>query len=322
MIAVFGSIQAIVRIDMTMPSAPKSDDISEVSPWERQAYGEGGRFGSMTSIPSGDPSRDKIRVSIRGCAYDVAKYLAAREHKVKFFGLVGNDPLGKAALSDLADAGVDISGVAFSDKMTSVRVEARNFLGDLEFWRVDESIQEDLEPEKAMEMMRDVPGGAVAFADGSLPEATLEALGKTCREKSVKLFFDPASLEGAERGSGCLEYFCGVMPGRREAEVLTGLEILSAEQMNAAGELLAEKGVEKVAITIKGGGIYYREDDKDGIIRPERVLKFAETAGAGDVMTAELINALVGGKSMEEAAGAGMDEVAGFLADVDDERKY
>ena len=322
MIAVFGVVQALVRIDMTMPAKPEPGKGNDISPWEREAYGEGGRFGSMTSIPSGDPSKDKIGVTLSGCAYDVARYLAKEGHEVAFIGLTGEDALGKAALADLEDAGVDTSRMAKSKKMTSIRIEARNFLGDMEFMRVDESIQEDLTAPKAMEMMGDPKGIDLAFADGSLPVETLKAIGKKCREEDIELFFDPASLEGAERGAECLEFFTGIMPGRREAEFMSGLQILSAEQMSEAGKHFENSGIEKVIITIKGGGVFYMEGESQGVIKPQRVLQFAETSGAGDVMTAELMNCFARKRPVEEAAKAGMDAVDGYLANVEDERKY
>lgn len=321
-IIVFGGVQALVRIDMTMPSAPRPEEGGEISQWEKQAYGDGGRFGSMTSIPSGDPSKDKINVDLKGCAYNVAKDLASKGHEVAFMGVVGDDALGKAALADLGDSGVDTSRMAVSDHMTSVRVEARNFLGDLEFWRVDESIQDDLTPAKAMEMMAHTVEADIAFADGSLPAETLKAIGKILAEKGVEFFFDPASLEGAAKGSECLEYFTGIMPGRREAELMSGLQILSADEMREAARFFESKGIEKVFITIKGGGIYYGEGDAEGTIRPERVLQFAETGGAGDVVTACLVDAFAGGASIEDAARAGMEAAAEHLSDVVDEREY
>ena len=111
MIAVFGGIQARVRIDMTMPQAPKPGEGGDISPWEREAYGEGGRFGSMTSIPSGDPSKDNISVEFCGCAYNTAKYLAKKGHDVSFFGVAGEDPIGMAAISDLKDSGINTDGI-------------------------------------------------------------------------------------------------------------------------------------------------------------------------------------------------------------------
>lgn len=322
MIVIAGGIQVSVRIDMTMPQKPDQNSAGDISPWEREAYGEGGRFGSMTSIPSGDPSKDRITVSFSGCGYNVAKYLSRKGCPVSFITVTGDDPLGMAAVADLEGAGVDVIDAKIEDSMTSVRVEARNFLGDTEFWRVDERILDKLSPEMIAKAMDDVKKAEVAFADGNLSAEALSEMGRKCKEKNIGLYFDPASLEGAKKGSEALGFFSGVMPGRREAEIMSGLDILSADQMHEAGTFFETKGIDKTIITIKGGGLYYKEGEKEGTIRPERKLSFAETSGAGDIVTAELLAAFAEGRPIEEAARAGMDGAARFLKDAVDERPY
>ena len=93
MITVIGAIQATVRIDMTMPGKPQAAQQSAeqggISPWEQQAYGDGGRFGSMTSIPSGDPAKDRITVTFSGCAYQVARRLGRHGLPVSFLSVAG-----------------------------------------------------------------------------------------------------------------------------------------------------------------------------------------------------------------------------------------
>ena len=101
MIVVIGGVQAAVRIDMSMPKAPDPKEVNRggVSLWEREAYGEGGRFGSMQMMPSGDPSKDRISVHYSGCGYHVARLLAGKGWEVAFISVVGEDPLGLAAIA-------------------------------------------------------------------------------------------------------------------------------------------------------------------------------------------------------------------------------
>ncbi|MBQ6400979.1 MAG: hypothetical protein IJI20_01690 [Firmicutes bacterium] len=368
MIVIAGGVQAEVRIDMTMPGKPEpaaAQGGGEISPWEKEAYGEGGRFGSMTSIPSGDPMKDRITVSFTGCAYHAAKYLAEKGHEVAFVSVVGEDPLGLAALADLEKSGVDISGVVtiselgedpdekatpagddspetaakkdpgevrevaaqtipgnLKGSLTSVRVVARNFLGDVEFWRVDERILKEITPRRLASAEEKFAGADMVFADGNLPGEAIGWIGEFCREKGLPLYFDPSSPEGSARGADMLEYFRGIMPGRREAEAMSGLGILSTDQLMEAGRHFTEQGVGRVIITMKGGGLYYKEGLEEGVLRPQRVLRFAETGGAGDVVTAELLHGFARGIPMEEAAQAAMDAAAEYLADVVDERRY
>ncbi|MBQ6370836.1 MAG: hypothetical protein IJJ21_04575, partial [Firmicutes bacterium] len=80
--------------------------------------------------------------------------------------------------------------------------------------------------------------------------------------------------------------------------------------------------VQQIIITMKGGGLYYKEGMNEEILRPDRVLRFSETVGAGDVVTAELLGSYADGKSIGEAARDAMAAAAEYLADCSDERRY
>lgn len=357
MITVIGNVQATVRIDMTMPGRPEPESAApEISPWEKEAYGEGGRFGSMTAIPSGDPMKDRITVFFSGCAYNTAKALAGDGLEVRFLSVVGEDPLGLAAIADLERSGVKTEDMVLIDalsreeneedsssedspsgvkpvaaesipgglkgSLTSVKVVAKNFLGDTEFWRVDERIQKELSPARLEAKAELLESADMVFIDGSLPEETILRAGELCREYGTELYFDPADLEGGSRSAGALEYFAGIMPGRREAEAMSGLQILSPDQLTEACRFFREKGIRRVVITMKGGGLYYCGDGEEGVLRPERVLQFGETGGAGDVVTGVLLTAFAKEETMKAAAEKAMAGAAEYLAEVSDERRY
>lgn len=353
MIAVIGGVQAAVRIDMTMPKAPdpKEAGAAGISPWEREAYGEGGRFGSMQMMPSGDPSKDRISVRYSGCAYQVARHLAEKGRQVAFLSVVGEDPLGLAAVGDLARAGIDTSGIVTIDhflaeanaeaaedvgpdaagtvanglirqSLTSIQVEARNFLGDVEFFREDRRMQDEIRPQLLSKGQPLLEGAELVFADGGLPMETLLWISEICRKSEIPFYFDPASVPGGRRGADLLGAVDGIMPGRQEAEAMSDLQILSPDQLMAAGAYFAEKGVTRTVITMKGGGLYYKEGTEEGILRPPRVLRFSETVGAGDVVTAQLLHAYAQGLGMEAAAQSAMEEAARYLSDCVDQRRY
>jgi len=353
MIVVIGGVQAAVRIDMSMPKAPDPKEANQggVSPWEREAYGEGGRFGSMQMMPSGDPSKDRISVHYSGCGYHVARLLAGKGWEVAFISVVGEDPLGLAAIADLQRSGVDTNGIRVIDtftteenlqsvqsqgpdaagtvanglirqSLTSVRVEAKNFLGDTEFWREDDRMMNEITVDQIRDNQPLLEAAELVFADGALPVQTLQWIASVCREAGVRFYLDPASVGGGAKASDVLGDLYGIMPGRREAEAMSNLQILSGDQLMEAGAWFAEQGVQQIIITMKGGGLYYKEGMNEGVLRPERVLRFSETVGAGDVVTAQLLHAYASGQPIEQAAQAAMDAAAEYLKDCVDERRY
>ena len=96
--------------------------------------------------------------------------------------------------------------------------------------------------------------------------------------------------------------------------------VLSADQLMEAGSYFEEQGVKRTIITIKGGGLYYKEGIAEGILAPERVLSFSMTSGAGDVVSAAVVAADLEGKSIEETGKFAMEKAAEFLAGRTDVR--
>lgn len=289
----------------------------------------GGQFGGYEPVV--DDNKTDIRVKNTGCAFQVAKYLAA-DHgaDVRYISVVGDDAFGLAAKCDLEQAGVDIRGISTVQAPTPVSVEIHNIIGDLQFLRENTAAMDMLTTEMIDECREVLESADAIFVDGSVPAETLSYISEQYADKS-KIYFDPGSVGGGMRfRESSMKAYC-VLPGRMEAEAMSGQQVLGMDQLMSAGQAFEDRGVEKVIITLKGGGVYYKEGTASGILKPERKLTFAETRGAGDALTAAVIaadasasdsGALGAGGSLEEAAAAGMAAAAEFLKDVIDERPY
>ncbi|MDO4176002.1 MAG: PfkB family carbohydrate kinase [Bacillota bacterium] len=279
--------------------------------WNEVGLG-GGDFGGY---PVMTPDEDTdIRVSSSGCSYNVARRLGGRT-ELAFVSVVGNDALGMAALCELEKAGVDVSAVKIAEGATPVGVELHNVVGDLNFLRENNSLMGELSPKLIDESAELLDRADVIFMDGSLSVETMNYVSEKYADK-CKICFDPASINGGSRfAESDLKAYL-VIPGRMEAEAMTGLQILGMDQLMAAGTALEERGVKNTIITLKGGGIYYREGTEAEIIKPEKVLSFADTSGAGDVLSAEVVYRLSLGDDLAVAAKAAMDETAEYLKEV------
>ena len=288
--------------------------------WNEVGIG-GGQFGGYDPVVA-DNDTD-IRITTSGCAYNVAKYLAADHgEEVKFVSVVGDDAFGLAAKCELEQAGVDVSGMKTVSGSTPVSVEMHNIIGDLQFQRENSRIMGELTPEVIDESAAVLDGADIIFVDGTVPAPTLDYISGKYSGKS-RIFFDPGSIAGGTRFADSVMKAHCVLPGRMEAEAMSGQQVLGMDQLMAAGQAFEERGVDRVIITLKGGGLYFKEGAQSGLIKPERKLTFAETRGAGDVLSAAVVAASAGGEeSLEAIAGAGIDAAAEFLKDVIDERPY
>ncbi len=299
--------------------------------WDKVGL-SGNQFGGYDPVV--EDNKTDIRVKNSGCAFQVAKHLA-EDHgaEVAFVSVVGDDAFGLAAKCELEQAGVDISAIRTVHAATPVSVEIHNIIGELQFLRENTATMDLLTPEMLEECAGVLEQADAIFVDGTVPAATLDFISEKYAGKS-RIYFDPGSIDGGVRfAESSMKAYC-VLPGRMEAEAMSGQPVLGMDQLMSAGQAFEDRGVEKVIITLKGGGLYYKEGLSSGLLKPDRKLTFAETRGAGDVLAAAVVAAAEGvtaaggsapdaeGGGLEEAAAAGMEAAAEFLKDVIDERPY
>lgn len=351
MIAIIGGIKTTVKVKMTMPerdiekqkkqdeeallnagidindlyqNAENDEDARFRRYYEgkmREQAGEnywsqvGQNMGDFGGYPVMMPDEDTdINVISSGCSYSVARRLG-KKADVAFVSVVGNDALGTAALYELEKAGVDTSGVRTAEGATPVSVELHNVVGDLTFLRENNAMLKEINPEFIDANAEILDRADTVFIDGSVPVETMNYISEKYADR-CKICFDPASIQGGARFAESQLKAHLVIPGRMESEAMTGLQVLGVDQLMAAGTALEERGVSRIVITLKGGGLYYKEKSESEIIKPENVLSFADTAGAGDVLSAELTYRISCGDSLADAAKAAMAETAEYLKEA------
>lgn len=270
----------------------------------------------------GEPGRQsKIKTFFCGSGFNIAEHLAQEGCEVCLITVLGNDPLGKAAIEELKDKGVGTAGIKQMEGITPVQVRTYNVLGDIEQEQKNDELLEQLD-KSVIEPCSDILDRAEAIVlDGSLPDEAIEYVaGRYGIKGNSRLFFDPESVEGACKVKNSLKGFYCIMPGRMEAEAMTGKSILSPDELMAAGGFFHDKGISRIFITMKGGGLYYKEAMSEGILRPERILSFADTRGAGDVASAAVVAATVRGLNAEETGKYAMTKAAEYLSGMADEK--
>ena len=310
MIAVVGGAGLAVKVRM----------IPQEESFEQHTMGDVFDYNSI-NVAAKTAQGDDVEIVSSGSALNIAIHLAEMGKDVALATVAGNDAVGLAIAEQLKAAGVDTAYVRKVDGSSAATVQIMNILNDPQMVFGNSKLFDKMTPEMAEGWAPLLDEAEAIVLDGGLPEETLKYIvDKYSGKEGVKIFFDPAGYEGAVKAREFAGKFYCVMPGRVEAEAMLKQTVLSADQLMEAGSVLENKGVTKTVITIKGGGLYYKDGINEGLIAPERVLSFASTSGAGDMVSAAVVAADLEGKSMEEIGAFAMQKAAEFLAEANDER--
>ena len=116
---------------------------------------------------------------------------------------------------------------------------------------------------------------------------------------------DTVSTAKAEKVKSILPKIHTLKPNRIEAELLSGVKIETEKDAEKAANVLIEKGVRRVFISMGAKGVFAataKESCWHGIIPG----KMVNTTGCGDSFMAALVWAYLEGLNLEDTASAGL----------------
>lgn len=249
-----------------------------------------------------------ISMSYAGAGRNIVENLARMGEDVSFVSVTGDDFPGRGAVRELEALGAKVGKVRFlPNENTAVGLYVLNLLRDLELALSNGDIMNLISKDVIDDAVKEFADCKIIGIDANPTEETLEyavsAFG------NIPLFLDPVSILKAENAKKIVGKFHTIKPNRTEAEVLSGLSILSGDEMDAAGEWFMEQGVKRLFMTLSGGGVFYTDGKDKGIIRPEGK-KAVRTVGAGDAFSAAILSGFVKGYDIKATAEYGMEAAA------------
>ena len=252
----------------------------------------------------GDSNPGKISMSYGGVGRNITENLARLGTSVNFISVAGDDFPGRGAARELQELGVEVEHIKLlPEENTAMYMSILNIVGDMELALCNMDVLERISINFIEEALESIKKSKIVGIDTNLSGETLEYT--TGILKDIPLFLDPVSVTKAERAKNVIGRFHTIKPNRMEAEILSGLQIMSGEELEEAGQWFLEQGVKRVFITLGGGGVYYQDEKESGVMRPKTV-EIVSATGAGDAFSAALIYSHLKGYDIKKAAEVGM----------------
>lgn len=218
---------------------------------------------------------------------------------VKMIGAIGEDENGIKLIDNLNSVNVLTSGIT--------RMQNENT--GCAFINVDETGENSIvviggANQKVTKRMIDnnidlINEAVVIVMQLEIPIDVVTYVAKIAKEKGKYVILDPAPARG-DLPDELFENVDIIKPNETEIQILSGKKAETEEELKEAAQVLIQKGVKKVIITLGGKGSMLVS--KQGYIKFEaKEVKVVDTTAAGDSFTAALTKALVEKKSLEEA---------------------
>ena len=251
-----------------------------------------------------DSNIGEVKLSLGGVGRNIGENLARLGINTKLISIIGDDPYGSMVLEHSREIGLNLDNTLILEgENTSIYLSILNEDGDMEIAISSMDIYEKMNIEFIKEQKDIIENSRLCIIDTNLPKETIEYI--LTRFKGVDFFLDTVSTAKTEKVKDLIGCFHTIKPNKFEAEILTGIKIDSDDDLIKATEILHDKGVKRVFITLGDKGVFY----SDGVIRGHKStpkVKIVNATGAGDAFVAGLAYGYMNDIETEEVVDLAM----------------
>lgn len=217
---------------------------------------------------------------------------------VTFIAKIGNDDFGEAALKGFNNDQINTdfvfideghpSGVAIimvedsGENIIVVSPGANNALNTAEIEKAHKAFD----------------NADMVLVQLETPIDTVKRVLELSHEKQKKVILNPAPAQSLDDNFYPLINI--ITPNESEAEILTGIKVDDVFSATKAANILLEKGVSNVVITMGEKGAFFKNNEEEFLV-PAQKANAIDTTGAGDTFNGALAVAIAEGQSWRDA---------------------
>ena len=267
----------------------------------------GGR--SFVPLVAADSNPGKVSVSLGGVGRNIAHNMTLLGLEVRLLTAYGNDLNGQRVAASCAELGMDMThALQIPGGSTSTYLYLTDPEGEMALAVSDMEICKEITPAYLASKLPVLQNARVVVADTNIPAESLRYLAENC---TAPLFVDPVSTTKAVKLQPILHRIHTLKPNRLEAELLSGVQIRTKEDMVRATDVLLNMGVQRLFISLGADGVL-AADKNEKLWLSNIPGTMVNTTGCGDAFTAALVWAFREDLDLKTSAIAGL--AAGSIA--------
>ncbi|WP_226067679.1 ribokinase [Dickeya zeae] len=217
---------------------------------------------------------------------------------IEFIACVGADDIGERIRQQLINDRIDVSAVeAIPGQTTGVALifvngEAENMIG------IHAGANAAVTPDYLNRYQQKITDASALLMQLESPLETVIAAARLAHDSGTKVILNPAPA--CSLPDELLSLVDMITPNETEAQILTGVSVETEEDAQRAAQVLHDKGISTVLITLGSRGVWLSEQGQGQRIPGFRV-KAVDTIAAGDTFNGALVTALLESRPMEAA---------------------
>ncbi|PWC20063.1 ribokinase [Brenneria roseae subsp. roseae] len=217
---------------------------------------------------------------------------------IAFIACVGEDDIGARIRQQLSDDRIDVSAVeTIKNETTGVALifvngEAENMIG------INAGANAAVTPDYLDRYQQHIIDASALLMQLESPLETVIAAARLAHDNQTKVILNPAPA--CELPDELLSLVDMITPNETEAQYLTGVTVETEEDAAQAAQVLHDKGIETVLITLGSRGVWLSVKGEGQRIPGYRV-KAVDTIAAGDTFNGALVTALLENQPMSSA---------------------
>lgn len=233
-----------------------------------------------------DSNPGTVKISLGGVGRNISENIVKLGVNTKFISVLGGDVYGNKILDDAQLIGLDMQhSLVLKDQLTSTYLATLDESRDMMVAIASMDIFDKMSIDFIVEKKHVIENAALCVIDTNIPKEVIEYI--VTNVKNTIFFLDTVSTSKAKKVKDIIGYFHTIKPNRIEAEMLSGIEINSDNDLKKASEYFLAKGVKRVFITMGKDGVYYNDGINERHLQNPKI-KVVNSTGAGDAFVAGL----------------------------------